>query len=284
MSTREALFIRDQDDQFIALLFSVPDEFKESLRRAIDHLNTVLNGEFTDKNSRDKAFKYLSIHYDWYARMPPKGHDAPKEIHPNNLGKAHGACVNMRQRVPYESKETLDKPEEYAHLADALTDFFTVISVSVRLLVAHLMPEDTKELKMYVDQLPLGASSPCYPFGGFVINIDSCTRAHRDPKDLWLCLIAHMGKHTGGQLGLYEVGLSFDLRLGNILVFPSWRLTHFNCHYVGKRATIVLHTDLEAKSWTKDGHGWSTYIVNHHRQAEEEQAGAGVNSSSDDED
>lgn len=72
MFTREALFIRDKDNQLIALLFSVPDEFKESLRRAIDHLNTVLNGEFTDKDSSDKAFKYLSIHYDWYARMPPK--------------------------------------------------------------------------------------------------------------------------------------------------------------------------------------------------------------------
>ena len=41
----------------------------------------------------------------------------------------------MRQRVPYQSKETLDKPEEYARLADALTDFFTVLSVCVRIAI-----------------------------------------------------------------------------------------------------------------------------------------------------
>jgi hypothetical protein len=133
-----------------------------------------------------------------------------------------------------------------------------------------LLPEDTEELRIFVDNLPLGASSPCYPFGGFVININSCTRAHCDCKDQRLCLVAHLGQHTGGQLALYEAGLSFDLQLGDVLVFPSWRLTHFNCHFKGRRATIVLHTDKEAKSWTKDCHGWSAHVVTHGPPDEEE--------------
>jgi CRISPR/Cas system CMR-associated protein Cmr5 small subunit len=64
----EALFIRDLNDKLLALLFKVPDEYREGLKAAVDHINTVLEGEFKDVDSREEAFKYLSLHYSWYAR------------------------------------------------------------------------------------------------------------------------------------------------------------------------------------------------------------------------
>ncbi|KAJ7456869.1 hypothetical protein B0H11DRAFT_1617531, partial [Mycena galericulata] len=140
-------------------------------------------------------FKYLSIHFSWYCRYAEKGHSAPKNIHPDKIKKAHGGRVNITQRTPHKSKELLDQPEEYAILAEAFTDFFQILRVALE----KYLPEDTRELSFYIDKLPLGASSPCYPFGGFVVNLDACTWAHRD-KDRRLCLVFPLGKFTGGQL------------------------------------------------------------------------------------
>ncbi|KAJ7737298.1 hypothetical protein B0H16DRAFT_1210866, partial [Mycena metata] len=143
-----------------------------------------------------EAFKYLSLHYSWYCRDAENGETAPQDVHPHKVRKTNVTRVNITQRVPYMSKEILDKPREYALLADALSDFFEVVRVSI----THLLPEETKELRIYIEQLPLGASSPCAPFGGFVINIDACTDGHQDVKDKCMCLVAPLGKFTGGQL------------------------------------------------------------------------------------
>ncbi|KAJ7916118.1 hypothetical protein B0H13DRAFT_2323610 [Mycena leptocephala] len=258
----EALFIRDLNDKLLALLFKVPDEYREGLKAAVDHINTVLEGEFKDADSREEAFKYLSLHYSWYARYAEQGHSAPKDVHCNKSRKTKRGRVNMTQRTPHPSKNMVDKPGEYAVLATAFTDFFELLHVSLE----SLLPEDTDELSMYVEELPLHASSPCYPFGGFVINISACSWGHRDKKDKRKCLVAPMGKFTGGKLCLYEAGLSFDLKMGDVLVFPSAELTHFNTHFTGRRATLVLHSDGDGgDSWLKDAHGWSTWIVNHRR-------------------
>ncbi|KAJ7646270.1 hypothetical protein DFH06DRAFT_898236, partial [Mycena polygramma] len=145
-------------------------------------------------------FKYLSIHYSWYARFAEKGHTAPTDVHPDKLRKDHGGRVNIRGRTPHQSKEILDNPGEYALLAEAFTDLFEFLRVALK----EFLPEDTMELSMYAEELPLHASSPCYPFGGFVINLSSCTWSHRDKKDKRLCLIVPLGKFRGGQLCLVE--------------------------------------------------------------------------------
>jgi len=60
--------------------------------------------------------------------------------------------------------------------------------------------------------------------------------------------------------------LPLDLKLGDILVFPSSHITHFNTHFTGRRMTIVLHSDgIGGDSWLKDSHGWGGWIVNHRR-------------------
>ncbi|KAJ7035461.1 hypothetical protein C8F04DRAFT_896063, partial [Mycena alexandri] len=130
-------------------------------------------------------FKYLSLHYSWYARFAEKGDTAPKDIHPNKCRKAGVTRVNLTQRVPHQSADIINNPEEYVALADAFTNYFEI----VRVALAVYLPKETAELQMFVEELPLGATSPSHPFAGFVVNISSCTWAHRDAKDLEFCLI-----------------------------------------------------------------------------------------------
>jgi len=66
------LFIRDLKDKLIAFLYRAPEEIRKSLKAAIDHINAVLQGEFKDDDSHQKAFQYLSLHYSWYARYAEK--------------------------------------------------------------------------------------------------------------------------------------------------------------------------------------------------------------------
>jgi hypothetical protein len=115
---------------------------------------------------------------------------------------------------------------------------------------------------MPAESLPLGASSPAYPFSGFVLNIGACTWAHRD-RDKAMCFVIPMAKFTGGQLGLHEIGFSFDLQMGDILAFPSCDITHFNCHFTGYRATLVLDTDPKGDAWVRNCNGWGTHVVRH---------------------
>ncbi|KAJ7257013.1 hypothetical protein C8J57DRAFT_983124, partial [Mycena rebaudengoi] len=135
-----------------------------------------------------EGFKYLSCHYSWYARSGEKGYGAPKGVHPNNIQRKHRGRVNIKQRVPYMSKSILQNPVEYSILAEAFTDLFELLRVALK---AYL-PEEYDEISIFAESLPLGASSPAYPFGGFVINISACTWAHRDAKDKRLCLVLPM--------------------------------------------------------------------------------------------
>lgn len=78
-----------------------------------------------------------------------------------------------------------------------------------------------------------------------------------------LCVVVPFGTWTGGELCLYEAGLVFELKAGDILVFPSSELTHFNLHFLGERGSLVLHSDKEGKRWVEDCNGWQDHIVRH---------------------
>jgi hypothetical protein len=149
-----------------------------------------------------------------------------------------------------------------------------VISVPDGLLLQlkEYLPDDYDALSMYVEALPLSAASPAYPFAGFVVNLCACTWAHRDSGDKNICLVAAFaplpgadGKptFTGGHLCLYETGFSFDLQMGDILIFPSCDITHFNRHFEGSRGTLVLHSDRQGDGWVKDALGWGAHFVRH---------------------
>ncbi|KAK7019069.1 hypothetical protein R3P38DRAFT_2783848 [Favolaschia claudopus] len=252
----EALFIKDVNDRLLALLFKIPEAFRKTLIAAVDHINSVLQGEFVDDDSRKQGFQYCSFHFSCrYALLSQcsldkdKGHDAPKDIHPNKLRRTGVGRVNLKDRAPHRSEDITKHPEEYKVLAEAFTDFFEYLRIA---LEAYL-PEETQELSFFIDELPLQSSSPCYPFGGFVINVCACTWGHRDQKDKRMCVVAPFGgPYTGGKLCLYEGKVVFDLEMGD-----------------GRRGTLVLHSDgVGGDSWLKDSHGWASWMINHKRNAE----------------
>jgi hypothetical protein len=116
---------------------------------------------------------------------------------------------------------------------------------------------------MFADVLPLNTASPSYPFSGFMFNLRVVTDAHKDPKDKTWCEIIFLNECRGGHLCLHELGLKLNGKTGNILIFASCYITHFNSHFEGLRATLVLHTDKEGDKWADDGGGWGNHVARH---------------------
>ena len=123
-----------------------------------------------------------------------------------------------------------------------------------------LLPGLFETLSMYADILPAGKGSPVYPFSSFVININVSTLAHRDWGDEDVCLVISFLASSGGELCLYEPGVVLGLEPGDVVIFKSSLITHFNLPYVGKRVSMVMHSDRHAKSWVKDFNGWDGNI------------------------
>jgi hypothetical protein len=126
-----------------------------------------------------------------------------------------------------------------------------------------VLPEEYKVISLFADVLPAGGTTPAYPFGGFVINFNVTMRIHRDGEDLKFCVVLVVTDGCeGGDLCLLEPGLRLSLQHGDVVVFRSDILSHFNLHFKGKRASVVLHTDKAGMDWVKDRNGWerSTFI------------------------
>ena len=110
---------------------------------------------------------------------------------------------------------------------------------------------------MDAEVLPGNAFSPVHPFLSLVINLNVATLAHRDRQDKELCVVLAVGDFDGGDLCLYEPGLVVSLQNGHFIAFPSYKITHFNLHFTGRRSSIVLHTDKHIDGWTSGGrNGW----------------------------
>ncbi|TFK58751.1 hypothetical protein BDN72DRAFT_746285, partial [Pluteus cervinus] len=153
-----------------------------------------------------------------------KGHNAPGDLHPTRARKIGVKRVNYGQRLPYDCKDTAKDPEDYLILFELyeLTENY--------LKLPTLLPEEYPVWAKYANSLPLGDIPPAYPFTGLVINFCVSTSAHRDHNDEGLCAVIPFGEFTGGELCLFEPGLVFDIKPGDILIFPSAEITHFNLH------------------------------------------------------
>jgi hypothetical protein len=82
------------------------------------------------------------------------------------------------------------------------------------------------------------------------------TRAHRDAKDQGYCLVMPLGDFEKGDLCLYEPGFVIPLAPGDVIVFASREITHFNLHYKGERASFVFHTDMEMEKFQENYNHW----------------------------
>ncbi|KAJ7186562.1 hypothetical protein C8R46DRAFT_276527 [Mycena filopes] len=133
-----ALFIRDANGKLVSLYFKIPEDYIASLKAAQDHIHAILHGEWKDEKSRAAAFKYLSLHYSWYCRFAENGDKAPKDLHPNKCRKKTVSRVNITQRVPHQTQEISQDPEEYVALADAFTGYFEIVSEAVSVFVRSI--------------------------------------------------------------------------------------------------------------------------------------------------
>jgi hypothetical protein len=124
-------------------------------------------------------------------------------------------------------------------------------------------PHIYRKLSFYASVLPGRCQSAAFPWGGFVININVATRVHRDGKDDLGCAVLILGSPEGGELVLYEAGIVLELKNGNLLVFPSWRITHLNLHYKGIRASLVCHSDKSGNGYQKSFNGWKANHLFH---------------------
>lgn len=137
--------------------------------------------------------------------------------------------------------------------------FFVYISgfqVLTYFQVKALLPESFKTLSYLIEALPNCDTSPVHPFSGFVLNVNVSTRIHRDWGDEDICLVLVLSDCSGGELCLKELGVVLKLNTGDVIIFKSAEISHFNLHYSGKRASLVFHTDRMARSWAKDRNGW----------------------------
>ncbi|PPR05289.1 hypothetical protein CVT26_011613 [Gymnopilus dilepis] len=123
----------------------------------------------------------------------------------------------------------------------------------------ELLPKEYEILDIYCDILPADDLSPVYPFTGFVVNFNVTTSIHRDWKDFSLCCVLAISDDDceGGELCFEELGLVMKLKSGDMVLFASSRLSHFNMPYQGERCSIVFHSDSGLDGWAyKNRNGW----------------------------
>jgi hypothetical protein len=111
-------------------------------------------------------------------------------------------------------------------------------------------------VKGTIDITPLHDSSPVAPFRSFVLNLNCSTLFHKDQGDLEGCIVLVLLPHEGGELCFYEPRLVLEMKHGDFVVFRSQDYSHFNLHYKGFRASIVIHSDKTGVAYQQDGNGW----------------------------
>ncbi|TFK59405.1 hypothetical protein BDN72DRAFT_905877 [Pluteus cervinus] len=255
------------------------DQIKSRLLRPLE---AIFGDQLKQHNSFITPFDpFYSLHFSFYNRYSVK---APKKSAQQNVNvdpctiqkKDKKKKANTAQFIPRASGEIRDHPAKYGAMQQMMAPVFTFIDKLV-FQFYHLCLYSTyfhyyrlrsiyqrtihKDLKEFVEALPGNAVSPASPFSGFVINLNAVTQAHRDWNDQSICVVTVISDPDceGGELVLVEPGLVLDLKCGDMVIFPSSQLSHFNLHFKGIRASVVCHSDKYATSWLADRNGWQYY-------------------------
>ena len=109
----------------------------------------------------------------------------------------------------------------------------------------HYLPEVHAKLKEFVESLPGNDISPASPFAAFVLNLNAATQVHRDWSDDEVCVVLVITdpQCIGGELVLVELKAVIPFKSGDIIIFRSSEISHFNLHFKGYRASLVCHSD-----------------------------------------
>jgi hypothetical protein len=49
--------------------------------------------------------------------------------------------------------------------------------------------------------------------------------------------------------------------MGDVVIFPSGHITHFNLDYEGTRCSLVMFMDKQGDEWVKNRNGWAHHMV-----------------------
>ncbi|KAN0076868.1 hypothetical protein V8E55_010723 [Tylopilus felleus] len=194
---------------------------------------------------------FSALHFSWYNRHCTQGHSVPKDVQPQWLAVENRMSTNYTQLIPYLSREMREYSITLHSIEVAFADIFEYLRNKIELY----LPDDYKLLSATADMLPENNVSGIYPFLSLVINLNVYTTTHRDGGDQNLCLVMLIGKFEGGALAMVETGLVVELHQDDWILFRSCDITHFNLHYTGTRASLVLHTDHAMATWLKDRNG-----------------------------
>ncbi|TFY78904.1 hypothetical protein EWM64_g5109 [Hericium alpestre] len=195
------LFIHDNvrieniDGSFMAFMgASMPSHLRECL---YSELKACVGDLLHDRNSEaaGEHLKFGTFHFSWYNRLVTKGHTAPTDIQPLYLSREGTSRTNYTQMTPYGATDK---------------ELFALIELKLY----ECLPRKYQILSMSASSLPCNSRSVVRPFVGYVVNINVATKAHRDDKDDWRCLVLPIGDFEGGALVFYEPGLVIDAREG----------------------------------------------------------------------
>ncbi|KAG0705936.1 hypothetical protein DFH29DRAFT_764196, partial [Suillus ampliporus] len=135
--------------------------------------------------------------------------------------------TNHGQVIPYISQDLQQHRRTYGTISKVYGELFEW----VRQLMENYLQEEFEILMDVTSVLPGNTLPPIILFISLVININVHTKTHRDSGNQHLCLVIPIGHFEGGALCLLENGLVLELRNGDIAIFRSSEVTHFNLDY-----------------------------------------------------
>ncbi|PPR07663.1 hypothetical protein CVT24_003819 [Panaeolus cyanescens] len=249
------LQIQDADKNLMALLLAnMPEHLRRDL---LATLEAVFPDGLQDMDSRQQENpSFDAYHFSYYNRYGKKGTNTPPEADPATIQRLGKQKVHTSQYIPRASEDYRDKTE----VVKMLTDSFKPVLDWIQYQLKTLLPDVFDILEVLVDVMPMGDNLPMHPFTGFVVNLNVTTLIHRDKGDKEICIVLQISDCIGGELCLLEPGLVFRLRSGDALIFKSKEMSHFNCHFKGKRSTFVFHTDATMEGWALSRNNWGHNI------------------------
>jgi hypothetical protein len=173
------------------------------------------------------------------------------------LRKQDATRVNFSQRLPYFSEAIKKNPEVFQILENSIDD----ICNYVHHIISTHGPSEYEEIKAFVDVLPLNHYPKTYPFASFVLNVQGSAVAHKDAGDKIWCVTIPFGQFSGGSLVLHEPGIVIERGIGDVMIFPSSNLTHFNLDFKGVRGSMILFSDRHGDDWVRFRNGWNEHLV-----------------------
>ncbi|PPR06462.1 hypothetical protein CVT26_006458 [Gymnopilus dilepis] len=251
------LRVNDVNGDVIFLVYrDLPDDLRERLYDILKAIFTT-KLEYADSEAAGEFLAQLAMHLGNWNKYPTHGDGYPDDQEP-------AASLKNKKKtsscLPRSTHDTQRLSEIYRLLKQCLKEIFEWMKIAFK----QTFPDDFEVICEFSKNLPGDEASPVYPFSGLVVNLNVSTRIHRDFQDLRLCLVMPImdPSCTGGDLCFKEPGIRLQMRCGDMVAFPSNRISHYNTHFKGERASLVFHTDSNGQAWVNSFNKWGDNNLN----------------------